>query len=825
MKTTVRKAVAASLALSVSLSFAACSKKTGESGIGSEEVSHSGTKIASDSPWYSSDIIEVNPVIDKNRELESLYSRYAGSDDNYIVVMTNGYYKIPNDYDWNNFNNSDFAIYTATVLDRATKQVVNTIDLNELLSLETYIDSVKYRDGRIMAVSVNYDSTNDIATYTETYIDPAGGYVLDARQVPEVIVENTFDLGSYRIDTELVWDEISYYNLHVHAPDGTERIIELSDPEKGIYDISVILPLTDTTVMIPAGGEGGKSYYEIDLKGGTVTPVDEKDYEWLTLDYMSSIYYGSDCKLYYLTNTGIKFIDMKNKTAGTSFDFSWCGVNRSKLSDLEIAEYDDGKVLLCGEIYKSNRYSNSDYNTFTIVEFTKSQNPHAGKTILELYSPYGFVDSEIGDAILKYNETNSNFYIEVTDRYNSGDFYDENQRIDSEDDYESYNLNGNSKLSNDLALDLINGDGPDILMNCSAYGQLNNQNYLADLTPYIGTLDPDKYFTNIVEGSMVDGRLYHLPVSYKVDGIQTAPQYAGASGVGFTTEEYEKFLNEVLNGEDVIPVGQAYYFARLFSVMSDKFIVDGKADFSAPEFAVLAGFVKDNVPESAKSWSDAEFYEDYYYDGVSGDQPFQPVVESSPVKGDRIPDGNSRADYVTCNGMAGYLINLSYGRDNTAILGIPSADGRGPMFENDISVAISAHAENIEACGEFIKLLLSDEVQQEVAMNDKFVLSRDAFRQSAAKAVEFYNGEGGYNIFGYDAETGRPANNGLVFSDKNITDMENNILNCSRIYSPDGTVNLILIEEMPAYFMGQKNLEDVIVIAQDRVQKVLDERG
>ena len=110
-------------------------------------------------------------------------------------------------------------------------------------------------------------------------------------------------------------------------------------------------------------------------------------------------------------------------------------------------------------------------------------------------------------------------------------------------------------------------------------------------------------------------------------------------------------------------------------------------------------------------------------------------------------------------------------------------------------------------------------------MNDKFVLSRDAFRQSAAKAVEFYNGEGGYNIFGYDAETGRPANNGLVFSDKNITDMENNILNCSRIYSPDGTVNLILIEEMPAYFMGQKNLEDVIVIAQDRVQKVLDERG
>ena len=147
------------------------------------------------------------------------------------------------------------------------------------------------------------------------------------------------------------------------------------------------------------------------------------------------------------------------------------------------------------------------------------------------------------------------------------------------------------------------------------------------------------------------------------------------------------------------------------------------------------------------------------------------------------------------------------------------------MFTLDTSVAVSAQAENIDACGEFIKILLSDEVQLELAMNDDFVLSRDAFRQGAAKAVEYYNGDGGYDIFGYDELTGRPANNGMVFSDKNITDMENNIQNCSRIYAPDATINLILIEEMPAYFMGQKSLEDVIAIAQDRVQKVLAERG
>ena len=37
-------------------------------------------------------------------------------------------------------------------------------------------------------------------------------------------------------------------------------------------------------------------------------------------------------------------------------------------------------------------------------------------------------------------------------------------------------------------------------------------------------------------------------------------------------------------------------------------------------------------------------------------------------------------------------------------------------------------------------------------------------------------------------------------------------------------INKILIEEMPAYFLGQKDLESVVVIIHDRAQTVLDER-
>ena len=63
------------------------------------------------------------------------------------------------------------------------------------------------------------------------------------------------------------------------------------------------------------------------------------------------------------------------------------------------------------------------------------------------------------------------------------------------------------------------------------------------------------------------------------------------------------------------------------------------------------------------------------------------------------------------------------------------------------------------------------------------------------------------------------------FTTEDIDNLENIILSCSKIDTPDAAINLIILEEMPAYFSGQKDLDSVIKIAQDRVQKVLDERG
>lgn len=828
MKRLNLRIISALLAASMALSFAACNKQEKKSGSGrSGQESHSGDKISADTPWFDGKVLNVDIPLNDSREVEYTYPTLAGVDENYIVVLLNGYFKMPNgnDINWDTFSYNDYSINVLGVVDRKTNEVVNTIDLAKDLPKNGYIEGASYENGTATVRCSTYNDITYQMSTIETDIDLMTGEEIAKREIENEGdgsgIERTFRLGDYKVDTSMNWDnnDSSYYVLYVTSPDGSRDKIRLTEAGVNIYDIPVILSIGDDKALVPASTDKDYRYYELDLKNMQIEPAEEKKYDWLDLDTIGSAYTSSDGSIFYSTPLGISKIDIKNKKTEEVFNYSWCGVNRSIINYLQIVECSDDSFVLAGEKYNASPFSMAGQSDFVVVEFNKAAtNPHAGKTVLELYTTYGYVDDSVGDAIIKYNDTNSDYFIEVTDRYSSYDNVDYND-INSEDEWQNAMLKSNAEMSNGLAMDIMNGEGPDILLNASELGQLNNSNYLADLTPYVGNLDSSKYFTNVIEASKVDGKLFQLPVCYMIDGIQTDSKYAGASGIGFTTEEYEKFLNETLNGQDIIPLGQALYFTKLFDAMSNDFIKNGKADFSSPEFAKLAEYVKNNVQESSKSW-------DEMYDGPVGDVYYEETAYAvgAPVKGD-IGYSNMAAIYTTVYGIGGYFMNMAQINGGTAILGIPSTDGRGPRIAPNISVAVSAQAQNIDACGEFVKLLVSDDVQTSMAMTDYFVLNKQAFRNAGAKAIEFYNGEGGQGMLGYDWQTGNPVEKPLKFSDKNLDDIENIIENCSGMTTSDASINLILAEEMQPYFIGQKSLDEVITIAQDRVQKVLNERG
>jgi hypothetical protein len=58
-----------------------------------------------------------------------------------------------------------------------------------------------------------------------------------------------------------------------------------------------------------------------------------------------------------------------------------------------------------------------------------------------------------------------------------------------------------------------------------------------------------------------------------------------------------------------------------------------------------------------------------------------------------------------------------------------------------------------------------------------------------------------------------------------IGDFESFVEGLAGWYDNDASINAIIREEMPAYFEGQKSLDQVIPVLEERIQTFLDERG
>ena len=755
-------------------------------------TSKNAKKVKADDPWFNTQIVDVDTGADEGRNVDFSQFSLKGSDEQYYVIYTIGRYQMKPDEGIDYFN-------TIAVVDKTTNQTVAVIDPTIGFSNYDHVDDIYLSGGKItVKVSGEHDE--------ERYYDPSTGVLLETRPLSNknnemLTASDKYFIGEYEIETVCYFMENTpqTYDIQIKAPDGKVTTTEFKEPGKDIH-IQAFLALSDTEVLIPVSVNGGKNeLFELDLKSGELTPLNADDYAWMNKNLRTAVQ-GSDGMMYFLTGYGISRINARLKTSEEVFNFSWSDLNGGFMYEFEIVECSNDRFVLLGQYDSGSVYSGKTADKVEIVELTRAdKNPNAGKTVLELYAQRGVgnaIDRYTGDAIISFNQTNKKYFIEVASRYDLNEFYDDSDvNVNDEDTMKMAQVRAQASMSNKLAVDIMNGDGPDILINTSAYGQLNRAEYLVDLSPYVKDFSSDDYYTNIIEGARINGAIYQIPVSYSIEGILTNAKYAGSSGKGFTLEEYTRFLDKAVNGKDPILYGQAMYFSMLFNNMSDEFIKDGKADLSDSRFVELAKYVKDNVNEKGSSLNGS----------TSLEMP---------------------AYCTGCYGMGGFwhrVYEVEHTDSNMTMLGYPSVDGSGPIYSPTCSVAVSTQAADVKACCEFVKILLSDEVQTRIAMDDNFVLNRKAFISGGAAGIEYYN-QGGTGCDG-GASFGVSLVFGKEYTMQNVYDVESIILNCSKMKYEDADIRIILIEEMPPYFLGQKDLDSVINIAQDRIQKVLDERG
>ena len=766
------------------LSTASCGKKT---------YGKTARKISSEEPWFNAKVYNIEPDLEADgKVIEYKQQKLAGIDDKYIVVFSNGDFVHPDNNE--EYDSRDYSYFIATIVDRNTGDKIRSIDLNQYLSDQGFVSSVEYHNGKITSRIYNYQGESQVVVEVDN--DVLTGEKTDERDLGENDGSDEgcrFNAGKYVIRAESAFDNStsdSFYILKITSSEGEEHCVEIKKDRIGLWDIPIILSLDGDKLMVPVKtSTNDLAFFEVDIKAEKAVEVDGKDYDWIDFKTIANGFGGKDEQSYFSTSVGISKIDTKNKKVEEFFNYNACPINKELLSNTEIADCSEDGIVLLGGRFSAFSLVDSSKPDFDIFVITKaSENPNAGKTVLELYATNGYVDQTVGEAIIRFNETNKDYFIEVTGRYTADGIYNR-QLTESEDDVTNVMLQNNLSLNDKLAMDIMNGVGPDILIISDDMGRLNNPNNLADLSKYLGDLDTEKYFMNVFNAAKTDGKLYQLPITFRIEGIQTDSANAGASGLGFTTKEYEEFLYGPLNGYDLNQSGQAYYFATLFNSMSDKFIINGKVDFSGPEFAELAEFVKNNVQEKAPSMDSEEMY-----------------LEKRN-QNDRI------ARLTTYGSFTMYLAGVNELQGARAILGIPSADGRGPLLCSDLSVAVSSQAVNIDACAEFAKILLSDEIQYKFAESNRFIVSRDAYKKVSNLVIDYCNSPRANNEFSINHFTYEPIKNRMKFTEDDMTYLENIILSCTHFDSSDAAINIILIEEMPPYFVGQKDLKSVIKIA------------
>ena len=312
---------------------------------------------------------------------------------------------------------------------------------------------------------------------------------------------------------------------------------------------------------------------------------------------------------------------------------------------------------------------------------------------------------------------------------------------------------------------------------------------------------------------MMGDEIYRFPLDISATGILTASANMPSGKKGFTFDEYVKFVKDRCNGTDPISytygysMGKTEYFTKLFMNMSDLFIKDGKVNLKGEEFRQLIQYVEVN----GRSDSEVSASSGGVYEHNAAVQAVAAEIDSHNAA----IEGKLGAQYGDLYSFSSFIYGYRIYGNGVGVYGLPSFDGRGPQTISTEFVSVSNKTAYPEACVEYIKILLSYDVQIESWGNP---INKKALRTIAERQLKEYNDEERLEL-----ELGhKPTANDLVPEDS--VDKYIELLSSSYGGTNLGqAIEEIIKEEASAYFSGSKSLDDVIPVMQRRIQTVLDE--
>ncbi|TDF94767.1 ABC transporter substrate-binding protein [Paenibacillus piri] len=367
------------------------------------------------------------------------------------------------------------------------------------------------------------------------------------------------------------------------------------------------------------------------------------------------------------------------------------------------------------------------------------------------------------------------------------------------------------KYVSSVGTELMSGKASDIIvMSGLPYKKYADKKLLENIGELMSkdaSFQMNNYYTDIFDAMKYNGALYTVPVKFGLNmwlGNQAVLGSEKIDDTKWTWADFKAIAGRWLTDQnkdgkpDVYPLGRIEPDQLITLMLNSSFakFVDGdgkKAKFNTPDFI---GMLK-----LAKSMYDDKI----------------------------IPTDNADPNNVVFNPKANVMMYLdmysmpkSFFDGKAAYYDLPSENGTGgTAFTTSMPVAINSKSANKKEAWEFVKFLLSDEMQSARELSG-FAVNRSGAKAQTESLKTLGTGEGAagkgmrLNINGKELAL-QPA------SDQDIAAIEKKLNNVKTYAESDLKIAGIVSEETAPYFQGQKSAEEVAKVIQNKVSTYLQE--
>ncbi|MBR5358205.1 MAG: hypothetical protein IK128_03225 [Clostridiales bacterium] len=781
-----------------------------------------GAKIyTADTPWYTA---QYSDIADTEGERSQLV--YAGKSGSNYVFVKNIDYPIPDSVSYESANTKEYYDARLIICD-GDLAVQKEIELNdylydsgceELANGYFYADW-GYSDDEKICIEGSYISCETFERWTVT-IDPVSyeASVSSTDYVDAIYAEySAYDvfgmerhLGNGKKFETGTLDKGDNCTIAIalYDDDGQAHITDVSDiyPTVNTYEMydSIVTDDDHAVAKLKTYGESEDYWIELDFSDCSVKACKD-DMSFLDDTDIGNTVYSPSIGPLAMSDDGIFKIDTDAGSVERIFSFDWCNINRSLIDDMEVLSADDSSIILCGTWMVVETNHKVRYDS-ALIKLTKCDtNPNVGKTMITVAS-LDDIDPAISQAVCDFNEASEEYFIVVSDEYNADNYasYTNKAVVAEADDsleievagqfvnefdpaINDFYLSASSDMSYGLMVDLMAGEGPDIILNGASYNQLYSDEYLTDLSTYLEKSDV-AIMDNILQLSKTGDKLYQIPLTFTVTGLDVESDALAEGQTGFTFGQYEDYVSGPCNGTDPMMMSQLDFLTAVVRTQPELFITDGEVDFDNDAFKEACEYVNDCVIDPPDD--PEEIYEALY----------------------EIDSGLAEIDSFN------YLVFSTRVLHGNALVGIPSSDGSGPVANFKCSAAISAQSACPDGCWQFIEYILSDDVLPQV--EGGIPVTQSAFDARCEEELQDYSDY--YNAW---TESERQML-GLAEPTEDLIDIYRGIIaSVDRKNMTDASIMIIMREEVQAYFAGDKTLDEVIEIINNRARTYYGERG